>query len=167
MDFESKSDLNGVPLLIVDDDPDILSYLKTLSSQMQCSPIMANNGEDALRLFNRNQPGVVLLDYRLPDMTGGEVLRKIKRAAPVTQVIMITAYGRYELVVKLLNDGACDYLKKPLKDEQVIQSVKKAYSRYHSLSKGIEKTNILIADENKASYRIIKNELSSKGFVFH
>ena len=158
-----ESDGSG-GVLIVDDDPDIRLYLKTLTESVISPPNTASTGKEALRLFRDTRPGVVVLDYMLPDMTGEEVLREITEVSPLTQVIIITGYGKYDLAVRLLNGGACDYLKKPLEKELIIGSLKKAYSNYRSLIKSGEKINIIVADEDEKTYKTIKEKLGENGW---
>lgn len=166
MKVERQKNSSGVGLLLVDDDPGVLEYLSTLTNRMECNPVSAANGAEALKLFRKTRPGVVVLDYMLPDITGDDILREIKKESPITQVIIITGYGKYELAVKLLNGGASDYLKKPLDNQTVIDSIRRAYIEYQALSENVKMTGlgILIADEDKNTFNKIRKKLSSKGY---
>ena len=69
---------------------------------------------------------IVLLDYKLTDMDGMEILKKIKESYPFTQVIMITAFAEVEIAVEAIKNGAFDFLKKPIKKDELIIRLKKA-----------------------------------------
>ena len=100
-------------VLIVEDETEIANFLEELLSE-KYSVIVAFDGKRALgHMEGRSPVDVVVLDYRLPDISGLEILREIKRARPQVPVIFITAYGDEEVAVKAFRYGAKDYLKKP------------------------------------------------------
>ncbi len=134
-------------VLIVDDDKVALFYLSDIVEGMGLRPLKSARAGDALEVFRKYTPPVVLLDYKLPDMTGEEVLRKIKSLSPASQVIIITGFGKYDLAVKLINGGASDYLKKPFDEEVLVESIKRARDTYRQIHSGITPLSIMVADE--------------------
>jgi len=100
-------------ILVVEDDPAI-AYAITCLLDDRYQLYLAQTGEKALALFQRQRDiALVLLDYRLPDMSGLEVLQKIKSARPSLPVIFITGHGSEDVAIKAFTMGAKDYIRKP------------------------------------------------------
>lgn len=110
-------------ILIVDDDPETCSFLATLLSDLYAVTVV-HDGKSALEKIEaeNNSTNVVVLDYRLPDMSGLEVLREIKKTKPHIPVIFISAYGD-DVAVKAFRHGAKDYLKKPFNYNEFLNTV--------------------------------------------
>ena len=111
-------------VLIVDDSkPDRKIYqrylLKDNNQHYQISE--ASCGEQALEIFKNNQFDIVLLDFRLPDMTGLQVLSLLKKSQPHTAVIMLTGHGDEQIAVQAIKAGAQDYLVKGTLKQDVLQ----------------------------------------------
>jgi DNA-binding NtrC family response regulator len=113
-------------ILIVDDEPHILELLSVALEDEEYRILGASNGKEALSQFKKEKPEVVLLDIRMPDMDGLEVLRQIKEINQATSVIMMTAYGAMETVLEATKQGAYDYLTKPLDLEKVKLLIRRA-----------------------------------------
>ncbi len=100
-------------ILIVDDEQFMRSVLCDILSRDGCYTLqVAENGESALRQIESSCPDVVLLDYSMPGMTGLEVLRLIKRNYPEVIVIMVTSQDDEKVALKLMLEGASDYVTK-------------------------------------------------------
>jgi YesN/AraC family two-component response regulator len=96
-------------ILIVDDDT---GYVESLSDAYRVVTIQA--GRVAVeRVKRRNDIDLAVIEYRLPDMSGIDVMKEIKDVAPSVLVIIVTAYGDEEVAVEAFRSGARDYLKKP------------------------------------------------------
>jgi two-component system response regulator YesN len=111
-------------VLIVADEPEIVSFLRGVLSELYALAF-APDGKTALEDVRSaaDEADVVILDHRLRDMQGLEVLRDLKRLKPRIPVIFITAYGSEDVAVKAFRYGARDYLKKPLKHLQLLDSI--------------------------------------------
>lgn len=164
-------------ILAIDDEPNIRHLIRNEFSLEGFKVTTAGSGEEGLKLFEDNSFDVVLLDIRLPRMNGIEVLRRLKKKDPATEVIMITAYGDIQTAVDSLKLGARDYLTKPFKLDELLSLVKKAVQevREKSLSKpewtgerpsetppivlcpspGMEKVYDLIARVAKTDYTVM------------
>lgn len=118
-------------LLVVDDEPGIRASLKELLSTEGYQVLEAADGQDALDQICQNPFDLVIADIRMPKIDGIALLKKIKETNPFTEVIILTAYASVETAVRVLReDGAFDYLSKPLKNvEDILQSVRKALER--------------------------------------
>ena len=78
------------------------------------NPQTVTTAEEGLRLIEGGAPDLLITDFRLPGMSGYELLRKIKRTRPELPVVVITAHGTIEDAVAAMRDGAADYLRKPI-----------------------------------------------------
>lgn len=112
-------------VLIVEDEPEIANFMRGLLADSHAVTIVSD-GRSAIE--NIDSQEVVVLDYRLPDMSGLEVLRKIKETKPNLPVIFITAYGDEEVAVKAFRYGVKDYLKKPFNYNRLLLSLSSCLS---------------------------------------
>jgi two-component system, NtrC family, response regulator AtoC len=100
-------------VLVIDDEKNIRALLAKVLAQDQVEVYSAATGADGMQLADEHQPDLVLLDLRLPDTSGLEVLRSLKVRHPEAIVIMMTAFGQVESAVEAIKSGATDYLEKP------------------------------------------------------
>jgi DNA-binding NtrC family response regulator len=119
----------GTKLLLIDDDRNILITLQMRLEALGHRVLIAENGEKGLILCESEMPDLVLLDLKLPDMDGLEVLKKIRTINPWIEVIMLTAVGSIESAVKAIKLGAYDYLSKPIDSKQLKSLVEKALKK--------------------------------------
>ena len=113
-------------VLIVDDEKDVRWALCTLMRDQGMTALEAQNGREALGSIRAECPDVVLLDIRLPDVDGMQVLKEVRRSDLTTPVIMLTAYGTIELAVEAVKSGAYDFLSKPFNNDEVVLTIRRA-----------------------------------------
>jgi DNA-binding NtrC family response regulator len=113
-------------ILVVDDEKMVRWSLSQALQEVGHSVDVAVDAAEALELVGRDVPDAVLLDYRLPDRTGVEVLREIQRIAPRLPVVMITAHASIGGAVEAMKEGAYDYLSKPFDVDTVLLTVERA-----------------------------------------
>ncbi|MBC8385144.1 MAG: sigma-54-dependent Fis family transcriptional regulator, partial [Candidatus Cloacimonetes bacterium] len=113
-------------ILIVDDEEHIRFILSELLRKEGYKTILAENGNKAIRSIQNEKPDLVLLDYKLPDINGIEVLKKIQELELSIIVIMITAYGDIKDAVTSMKLGAYDYLTKPFNNDDILMIVEKS-----------------------------------------
>lgn len=113
-------------VLIVDDEPNMLDVLSSILSEEGYDVDVAGNGRDALSKVSSGNFHVVILDLKLPDMSGLDILREIKCQVPQTATIMITAYSSVDTAIQAMKIGAYDYITKPFKIEQLRTTVASA-----------------------------------------
>lgn len=101
-------------ILLADDDLTILGFVQMVLETQDHHVVTARNGADALELFFEEAPDVVLLDVMMPQMNGMDVCEKIRAAAPLVPIILLTAKQQVQDVVNGLDSGADDYITKPL-----------------------------------------------------
>jgi len=106
-------------ILVVDDEKNIRVTLQQCLADAGHEVDLAVSGEHALEKLEKGEYDLVLLDIKLPDIDGVEVLRRIKHRRPEQAVVMITAYGTIETAVETMKLGALDYLQKPFTPEEI------------------------------------------------
>ncbi len=117
-------------LLVVDDEPDLLGLLKrSLEPDLDCTVTTAASGKAALSLFSENSFDLVLLDMKMPEMDGMELLELIRRARPEQTVVMMTAYGDIDTAVSAMRNGAYDFITKPFDHDALLLRLEKALER--------------------------------------
>lgn len=121
-------------ILIVDDEESFRETLQ-LCLEEDNHIITASNGEEALKIFNKEKPDLVLTDYKMPHMNGMEVIRQLKQIKPGIPIIMITAYDDTVNTIEAIKLGALDFIPKPF-DVQTLKSfVNNALKKNHSTVK--------------------------------
>lgn len=113
-------------LLIVDDEKSLRSVLKVLLEGEGFRVDEAKSGLEGLERVQKTEYDAIILDLRLPDIDGIEVLERIMEKFPSTKVILLTAYGSIQNAVDAIKRGAYDYLTKPFEPEEVIASLDRA-----------------------------------------
>ncbi len=101
-------------VLIIDDEEKICFAFREFLTGEGYEVFIAARGEEGLEITEEENPEIVFLDFRLPGESGLELLKEIKRISPQTSVILMTAYGTMEVAIKAMQDGAYDYLPKPI-----------------------------------------------------
>jgi two-component system response regulator AtoC len=131
-------------ILIIDDDPLIR---KTLSSHLSkgFEVTLAEDGEEGLQNYEEGIPDLVILDIRLPDLSGLEVLCKIKERNKNANIIIMTAYDDMKTTVEAIKLGAFEYLVKPLDTVELDLTINKAF-QMQSLE---EKVSYLVEEQQK------------------
>ena len=100
-------------VLIIDDEKNIRTLVSRVLGEDQIEVHSAGTGKEGLDLADEASPDVVLLDLRLPDSDGIQILRELRVRHPETAVIIITGFGQVETAVAAMKSGATDYLEKP------------------------------------------------------
>ncbi len=116
-------------ILLVDDEEGIRKVLGISLADMGYDVITAESGEEALSLFEKITPPIVLTDIKMPGMDGVTLLRTIKELNPDTEVIMITGHGDMDLAIKSLKYEATDFVTKPINDDVLEIALKRAHER--------------------------------------
>ncbi|MBI2202254.1 MAG: response regulator [Candidatus Rokubacteria bacterium] len=109
-------------ILVVDDEPEMCALFEEILSVEKAEILSARTGVEALAIARRTRLDLVLLDLRLPDVGGTEVLRRLRRLDDDLPVVMVTAHGSAETVRTSMRLGAFDYVTKPF-DIREIQRV--------------------------------------------
>lgn len=110
----------GKKVLLVDDASFMRSKLKLLMNELGHEVIgEAGNGNQAIAQYAQLKPEVVLMDITMPDMSGLDALKEIRRIDPKAIVIMVSAMGSQSFVLEAVQSGAKDFIVKPFENERV------------------------------------------------
>ncbi len=122
----SKSQQRDQPcVLIVDDDPQILRYVREILAQAGYTAVVTADPEEAPDLLTANQPDLIVLDLMLPGVDGIELMTQLLDISDVP-VIFISGYGRDEIIAKAFEMGAADYVVKPFSPTELLARIKAA-----------------------------------------
>ncbi len=113
-------------LLVVDDEPQMLIAIDETLRRIGYSVTTAANGLEALRRLKERYYRLVITDMRMPEVSGMELLHKVRVLSPQTPVVLLTAYGTVQNAVEAMRDGAFDYLLKPFSSESLERVVRRA-----------------------------------------
>ncbi len=145
------SNFNKNKILIVDDDELVVdSFVKTLGEYKDFIVDKTTNSTHALQLIRDKDYDIVITDIVMPELDGIQLLRRIKKIRPETEVILITAFGSYNSAIDALHFGATDYLSKPFKPEDLKIRILKAIEKRKAVQEKIEK----IQEMERMSYTI-------------
>ncbi len=120
--------MNNGKILIVDDDTNICELLRLYIEKEGYQAVLAHDGEQAIEVFNREQPNLVLLDIMMPKLDGWQVCREIRKTSDCP-IIMITAKGEVFDKILGLELGADDYVVKPFEAKEVVARVRAVLRR--------------------------------------
>ncbi len=137
-------------VLVIDDNPDIKDGLVDVLAVNGYEVQITHTGKEGLLLMEQHHFDLVLLDVRLPDQSGLEVLKQIKHKAPEKVVIMVSGYGSIENAVEATKNGAYDFLEKPLEPQRVLVTLRNALNSSYLMK---EKRALL--NETLNQYRMI------------
>lgn len=108
---------------VVDDDHDVRESLQFLLESITLEVVSCPDSETFLEMYDPDAPGCVVLDVRLPGLSGFELLKKLQQIRPSAAAIMITAYSSFSTAVRALKAGALNILEKPLSGQALLDSV--------------------------------------------
>ena len=120
-------------VLLVDDEED---FLKSLSERLELRDVShdtATSGQDALGRIGAEKPSVIVLDLKMPGMDGMEVLRRVKKAHPRVQIVILTGHGSEKDREEAERLGAYAYLQKPVPIDKLMDTLKGAYKKFKSV----------------------------------
>ena len=135
-------------ILLVDDDASLRRVLAHHLTEAGYRVLTAAGGKSGLDLFTEEQVEMVITDIQMPEMSGLDLLRRIRVMSPDTVVLVITAYGSIETAVEAMKLGAHDYITKPFNREELLLTV----------AKGLEYTALV--RENRSLKQFIESRFS-------
>jgi two-component system NtrC family response regulator len=116
-------------LLFVDDEQ---KFLKNMSERLKLRDLLVHtfdNGMDALEAVKKEAYDVALIDLKMPEMDGEELLKKLKESIPAMEVIILTGHGSIDSATRTTRAGAFEYLQKPCELDELISAISTAYSK--------------------------------------
>ncbi len=122
-------------ILIVDDEPNICQVLSTLLKSQGHEVVAFQNGEEAMKRISAEDFDLLLSDIRMHPVNGMQILEHTRKEKPLIPVVMLTAYSSLETAASSLKLGAFDYLPKPFKINELIDTIKRAIDYGDALKK--------------------------------
>src|SRR5574343_1133636 len=149
-------------LLLVDDEPRLLSSLYELLRDRDYELITATNGAEALAQLTRLKFDLILLDLRLPDMSGHEIMDFINTRGIEGDIIVMSGDVGIEAAIGALKRGAYDYLRKPYSREELLTTVENALQK-----RRLANDNQLIASQLENSERMYRSLVDSSPDIIY
>jgi DNA-binding NtrC family response regulator len=150
---EKKTDSMSDKILIGDDEASNRSILSQELVHRGYGVATANDGSEALVEAESSRPDLIILDYMMPDMSGLDVLKELRKRGNDTPVVLITAYGTVERAVQAMKEGAYDFITRPFEPDHIALVVEKALERQR-LKREVE----ILSEEASERYRLIVGE---------
>ena len=151
-------------ILVIDDEQPTLNMFRLLLAAYGYEILTAANGAEGLEAFERERPGVVLTDIKMPVMDGIEVLKRIKDIDPHAEVIVITGHGDMDLAIRALNLDATDFINKPVQRVALNQALKRAEERIAIAKSKIEEIDV--EDTGGAAVLAIRGSVTARSEPF-
>ena len=147
-------------ILIIDDEQMITDVVRSYLEHNDFNVHVEHNGKEGLKAFREVKPDLVVLDLMLPDLTGEESCKEIRRSSR-TPIIMLTAKVEEEDILTGLDIGADDYMTKPFSGKQLVGRVKAVIRRTES--DPIPLFNIMTFNDGDLEINLENNEVRKKG----
>jgi signal transduction histidine kinase len=122
-------------ILIIDDDPNLRKTLSDILGAKGYEPLAAKDGTEGLALFQQRRVHAVLIDLRLPDISGLDVLSRVKAGFPSTEAIILTGNATLDSAIEATNKGAFSYLQKPYEIDQLLMHIRHALEKQEAADK--------------------------------
>jgi DNA-binding NtrC family response regulator len=136
-------------VLVVDDEPMIVSLLSTILREKGWVVTEARSGTDGIDQLDRARFDVILTDLVMPGDSGIDLLRAAKEIHPDVEVILMTGYATADTAIEAMRNGAFHYIMKPMKPEEVVNLVEKAYSQ-----RQLQRENRFLKSEIRAAHHV-------------
>ena len=148
-------------VLVVDDDINIVKLIKLYLEKEDYEVVTANNGREALEVYNREDPSIIVLDIMMPELDGNAVCREIRKTSNVP-IIMLTAIGETFDKVLSLELGADDYIVKPFDPKELTARIKAILRRSETKN---TTSDDKIVKFDKLEVNLVNYELKIEGRV--
>ena len=128
--MKSVSKANAITVSLVEDNPLLAQEIEKWINDTKGLAFLSvhPNAEDALRQLPKAPPQVLLVDLRLPSMSGVELIRQLKQVCPKVQCLVLTMYAESDLIFAALQAGACGYLLKRVKPEEIADAIRQVHA---------------------------------------
>jgi len=133
---------------VIDDDPELCESVEWLLESAAISSIVCHSADEFLAQFDPDRPACLILDVRMPQMSGTRLQEKLNEMAPHVSIIFVSAHGDIDMSVSTIKAGAQDFLEKPYDPQRLIDAVQvgmdkavdrfRAYTRATALQKKIQ-----------------------------
>lgn len=119
--------MNPLNILVVDDERVICDACELILSEKGHTVTMRNNGKTGLDAINEGSYDILLLDMKLPDIDGMDILKVVQKEKPNLCTIVMTGYSSISNAVGAMRKGAANYLAKPFTEDELLQAIEESY----------------------------------------
>jgi FixJ family two-component response regulator len=126
-------------VFVVDDDSGVRSSIRVLLKSIGIAATAMSSAREFLDSFDPEQPGCLVLDIRMPGMSGMELQQQLNLKGAIIPVIFITGHGDVPMAVEAMQHGAFDFLQKPFRDQDLIDRIQKALARDRETRQALRK----------------------------
>ena len=116
----------GPTVFVVDDDDGMRAALSTLLSTVGYTTGVFSSAQDFLQRYKPDEPGCLVLDIRMPEMSGLELQQHLNRTGSMLPVIFITGHGDVPMAVQAMKEGAFEFIQKPFRDQDLLDRINHA-----------------------------------------
>ncbi len=134
--------MENMKILVVDDEKNILESVKMVLNYENYNVQAAKDGMEAIELFKKFQPDIVMLDVKMPGLDGLKVLQTFKSLNPVAEIIMISGHSGIEEAMEASRLGAFDFLEKPISRDKLVLTVRNAAEKIFLLKENYNLRNL-------------------------
>ncbi len=118
-------------ILVIDDEPELLALMMEVLEDEGYQAFSAANGADGIRLNEQENPDLIILDLRMPEMDGIETLRQIRKKDDKVKVVILTGYGSPDTIRDAADLDVSEYLSKPFENDQLVRIISEML--YHQM----------------------------------
>ena len=156
---------DSIKILIVDDDPGAIGVLRKILEKEGFKIDEVHSGTEALaKLRDDLTIEVVITDVKMPGMDGLTILKNAKEMRPEVEIIMVTAYGDYDIAVNALRNNAFDYLKKPIDVDDLLGALGRFREKRAMRQNYFPSFRVLLLDDEETQRSFLKRLLEDEGF---
>jgi two-component system, LuxR family, response regulator FixJ len=113
-------------VMVVDDDSGVRNAMRSLLKSVGLESVLYGSAQEFLASYQSSQPGCLLLDIRMPGMSGLELQHQLNLRGAVVPVIFMTGHGDIPMAVEAMQHGAFDFLQKPFRDQDLLDRIQRA-----------------------------------------
>lgn len=164
---DSTDTINQQTVFVVDDEPDVRAALRLLIKSVGYQVECFTSADEFFKQFQADRKGCLILDVRMPGMSGMDLQEKLSSMETLLPIIMISGHGEIPMAVKAVQNGAVDFLQKPFSDQQLLDRISQAMElnikRHdtHSIRQSAQtKLNTLTPRENEIFSQVVAGKLN-------
>ncbi|KSU59735.1 LuxR family transcriptional regulator [Gordonia sp. SGD-V-85] len=156
---------------VVDDDPELCESVDWLLGSIGISPRICHSADDFLAQYSGDTPACIVLDVRMPTMSGPRLQEKLNELAPHVAIIFVSAHGDIRMSVSTLQAGAMDFLEKPYDPQRLLDAVQagmeKAVERFrtHAQKRWVESKVALLTPQEREILALVVEGLPSQNIA--
>ncbi len=156
--------MENYTVLVIEDDEAARKMLAKAVKKEGFEVLTAENGRVGLETFEKEAPQIIITDLKMPEVSGMEVLQKVKKISPHVEVVLITGFGETDTAIQALREGALDYIKKPIDLDQLSLALGRAKEKVVKYKKAEPFPALLLAEDEESARASLSGFLKKDGW---